>query len=65
MIRDVVVAGVGLWVPAMTAQVVRAAFPKGVLATRVRDAFGEVFADAPFASHPLSERDLLVRGGWA
>jgi transposase len=33
----------------MTAQVARAAFPKGCLAIRVRDALGEVFEDAQFA----------------
>jgi transposase len=36
-------------VPAMTAQVARAAFPKGCLAIRIRDALGEVFEDAQFA----------------
>src|SRR5919199_5326379 len=36
-------------VPAMTAQVARAAFPKGCLAIRVRDALGELFEDAQFA----------------
>jgi transposase len=33
----------------MTAQVARAAFPKGCLAIRVRDALGEVFEDEQFA----------------
>jgi transposase len=33
----------------MTAQVARAAFPKGCLAIRIRDALGEVFEDAQFA----------------
>jgi transposase len=36
-------------VPAMTAQVARAAFPKGCLAIRVRDALGELFEDVQFA----------------
>ena len=36
-------------VPTMTAQVARAAFPKGCLAIRIRDALGEVFEDAQFA----------------
>jgi transposase len=36
-------------VPAMTAQVARAAFPKGCLAIRVRDALGELFEDDQFA----------------
>jgi transposase len=36
-------------IPAMTAQVARAAFPKGCLAIRVRDALGELFDDGQFA----------------
>ncbi len=36
-------------VPTMTVQVARAAFPKGCLAIRVRDALGELFEDAQFA----------------
>jgi transposase len=36
-------------VPAMTAQVARAAFPKGCLAIRARDTLGELFEDAQFA----------------
>ena len=36
-------------IPAMTAQVARAAFPKGCLAIRVRDALGELFDDEEFA----------------
>jgi transposase len=39
----------GRAVPAMTAQVARAAFPNGCLAIRVRDALGELFEDAQFA----------------
>ena len=35
-------------VPAMTAQVARAAFPKGCLAIRIRDALGELFDDGQF-----------------
>jgi transposase len=35
-------------VPAGTAQVARAAFPKGCLAIRIRDALGELFEDAQF-----------------
>ena len=35
--------------PVMTAEVARAAFPKGCLAIRVRDALGELFEDAQFA----------------
>jgi transposase len=36
-------------VPTTTAQVARAAFPKGCLAIRIRDALGGVFEDAQFA----------------
>jgi transposase len=35
-------------IPAGTAQVARAAFPKGCLAIRIRDALGELFEDAQF-----------------
>ncbi len=38
----------GRAVPTMTAQVARAAFPKGCLAIRIRDALGELFEDAQF-----------------
>jgi transposase len=36
-------------IPAMTAQVARAAFPKGCLAIRIRDALGALFDDEQFA----------------
>lgn len=36
-------------IPVQTVQVAHAAFPKGTLAIRVRDALGEVFCDAQFA----------------
>jgi len=39
----------GRAVPTTTAQVARAAFPKGCLAIRIRDALGELFEDAQFA----------------
>ena len=39
----------GRAVPAGTAQVARAAFPKGCLAMRIRDALGELFEDVEFA----------------
>jgi transposase len=39
----------GRAIPAGTAQVARAAFPKGCLAIRIRDALGELFEDARFA----------------
>lgn len=37
-------------VPEMTARVVRAAFPKGTLAIRIREALGPLFDDGDFAS---------------
>lgn len=37
-------------VPALTARVAKAAFPKGNLAMRIRDVLGEVYADTRFAS---------------
>jgi hypothetical protein len=36
-------------VPAVTARVARAAFPKGCLAIRIRDSLGALFEDAQFA----------------
>ncbi|SDS12077.1 Transposase [Actinoplanes derwentensis] len=36
-------------VPELTARVVRASFPKGTLAVRIRDALGPVFGDSAFA----------------
>ncbi len=39
----------GRAVPTGTAQVARAAFPKGCLAIRIRDALGALFEDAQFA----------------
>ena len=36
-------------VPELTARVVRASFPKGTLAVRVREALGPVFEDESFA----------------
>ena len=42
-------------VPAITAQVARAAFPKGCLAIRIRDALDGVFEDAQFAG-PFATR---------
>ena len=50
--QEIVVSlGAGLVgsVPEETARVARAAFPKGCLAMRVRDALGPVFADSDFA----------------
>lgn len=39
-----------LQVPALTARVARASFPKGNLAMRIRDVLGEVYSDTRFAS---------------
>jgi hypothetical protein len=39
----------GFDIPVMTERVARAAFPRGSLAIRMRDALGEVFADEQFA----------------
>ena len=36
-------------VPELTARVVRAAFPKGTLAVRIREALGPLFEDEAFA----------------
>src|SRR6266487_7203001 len=53
--RTAEVAEMTMWprsshaIPTMTAQVARAAFPKGCLAIRVRDALGELFEDVEFA----------------
>jgi transposase len=42
-------------IPAETVRIVRAACPKGTLATRLRDALGELYQDAQFASlYPVS-----------
>lgn len=37
-------------VPELTARVVRAAFPQGTLAVRIREALGPLFADEDFAA---------------
>ncbi|MFI1303452.1 hypothetical protein [Streptomyces sioyaensis] len=42
-------------VPAQTAAVARAAFPKGSLPIRVRDRLAGMFADEPFAARPRSQ----------
>jgi transposase len=43
-------------IPELTAGVAGAAFPRGRFAMRIRDAWGEIFADAEFA-------DLFARRG--
>ncbi|MFC3456428.1 transposase, partial [Amycolatopsis speibonae] len=48
-------------VPALTARVARAAFPKGTLCMRIRDAVGQVFSDEQFAEL-FSSRG---RAGWS
>lgn len=56
----------GFEVPALKERVARAAFPKGSLAIRMRDALGEVFADEQFADlfavrgHPSTSPARLV-----
>jgi hypothetical protein len=47
-----------------TARVARAAFPEGCLAIRIRDALGELFADAQFAGllRPVVARRSPRRG---
>src|SRR5262245_32870475 len=53
-------------VPEMTAQVVRAAFPKGSLCIRIRDALGPLFGDAEFAdAFPARGRPAVSPGALA
>ena len=53
-------------VPELTARVARAAFPKGTLAIRVRDALGPLFTDADFAgAFPARGRPAASPGGLA
>lgn len=53
-------------VPELTARVVRAAFPKGTLAVRIREAPGLVFEDEDFAAaFPRQGRPAAAcRHGW-
>jgi transposase len=53
-------------VPEVTARVVRAAFPKGTLAVRIREALGPLFADEDFAAaFPRSGRPAASPGALA
>lgn len=53
-------------VPEMTARVVRAAFPKGSLCIRIRDALGPLFEDAEFAeAFPARGRPAVSPGALA
>jgi transposase len=53
-------------VPDVTARVVRAAFPKGTLAIRIREALGPLFADEDFAAaFPRSGRPAASPGALA
>jgi transposase len=53
-------------VPEVTARVVRAAFPKGTLAIRIREALGPLFADEDFAAaFPRSGRPAASPGALA
>ena len=48
-------------IPAETARVARAAFPKGTLITRLRDAFDALYEDEDFRSlYPQGSRMSLV-----
>ncbi|MFB7740451.1 IS1182 family transposase [Streptomyces sp. NPDC056112] len=53
-------------VPELTARVVRASFPKGILAIRVRDALGPLFEDASFIeAFPVRGRPAVSPGALA
>lgn len=53
-------------VPELTARVVRASFPKGTLAVRIRDALGPVFTDETFArAFPARGRPAVSPGALA
>ncbi len=53
-------------VPELTARVVRAAFPKGTLAIRIREALGPLFADEDFAAaFPRAGRPAVSPGALA
>ncbi|MGP4085190.1 IS1182 family transposase [Streptomyces sp. KR55] len=53
-------------VPELTARVVRASFPKGTLAIRVREALGPLFEDASFAeAFPVRGRPAVSPGALA
>src|SRR5512142_89127 len=50
-------------VPELTARVVRASFPNGILAVRIRDALGPVFTDEQFAqAFPAAGRPAASPG---
>ncbi len=52
-------------VPAGTARVVRAAFPKGTVVTRLRDEFSALYGDEDFRKlYPPGVSRGLRRGGW-
>jgi transposase len=53
-------------VPELTARVVRASFPKGTLAVRIREALGPLFEDASFAAaFPMRGRPAVSPGALA
>ena len=53
-------------VPELTARVVRAAFPKGTLAVRIREALGPLFDDAAFTeAFPARGRPAISPGASA
>ena len=52
-------------VPAETARVARAAFPKGTVVTRLRDEFSALFKDEDFQKlYPARASRASRRGGW-
>ena len=52
-------------IPAETARVTRAAFPKGTVVTRLRDEFGALYRDEDFRrSYPSRGQPGSRRGGW-
>ena len=55
-----------LGVPELTARVVRASFPKGTLAVRIREALGPLFGDESFAeASPARGRPAVSPGALA
>ena len=53
-------------IPAETARVARAAFPKGTVVTRLRDAFDALYEDEDFRSlYPARQRGAWIMGAGA
>jgi hypothetical protein len=52
-------------IPAETARVARAAFPKGTLVTRLRDEFSVLYEDEDFRKfYPTGGQPALLPGDW-